>query len=304
MSPMIYLDGAEKAGKTTICQRLVDEYGATYRHFGIPDVPPTPFDLLFFEQLVEDVERAKRGELIVWDRGWASDHVYGSLMGRTSRLTLDPWLGEWLYGRVVRTVGVAAIITGPSDEAVEALRTADDQPVRVTDERASFLQYGISYAYDYSGPSQHDSQWQQHFIGVLLRVATFRQQYARLSPPDYVGPLDPAVLIVGERRNTHSSFPGAYAPFTSPTTTKFARHFGNSALSMGWTNADVVTDDMLRAPRVIVACGKQAAGRIRGVRGDYIFVPHPSWSFRWGFGQTDLDAMAHIAGRVAEIQTL
>lgn len=291
--PLIYLDGVEKAGKTSICRLLQEKYSATYHHFGLPPEPPSPFDLVFHGAMVEHVERALAGELIVWDRGWVSDHIYGSLLLRQTRLSGDAWLGEWLYGRVFRTIGVTAILTGPSLTTLESLRSDDDQPVSIRAERVGFYTHGIRFRYDYSAPSYHDTRWQEEMADALVKLAVSRCMARPLSPPDYVGPPRPKVLFVGESRKDDSRFPGAYAPFTSLYTTQLARTLGDLALQCGWTNADVVTDALLTDPRLVVACGNVARERVYPVRKDALCIPHPSWLYRWG----------KAAGRIPRIES-
>lgn len=82
-------------------------------------------------------EDAARGDDVVWDRSWASDWVYGVLLGDGREI--DPALREEMYHPFVDH---RIILTGPGGEAQFGIRTADDQPVDPHTERELYRVYG------------------------------------------------------------------------------------------------------------------------------------------------------------------
>jgi len=110
-------------------------------------------------------------------------------------------------------------------------------------------------------------------------------------PPKYVGPYDALTAVVGESRNEKSDMPGSWLPFTSRTTTQFARDmFGKDALNIGWTNMSECPPQSLRKFNKIIACGKTAAKWVNyHVDHDNVLeVSHPSWLYRWKAGRERL----------------
>src|SRR3989304_2111146 len=103
---VIVFDGPEKAGKSTIIEALRQYAKSTkffdrvyVRHWG----PVSPDDRVYAHELSQD--STCFNELVIWDRCWPSEYVYGNLLGRSRRGTGDPWLLEWLHGRAVQSNG-------------------------------------------------------------------------------------------------------------------------------------------------------------------------------------------------------
>jgi len=150
--PIIVIDGPEKAGKSTLATILKEKYGAEVKHFGAEPEAGYLYDLTFARHLLEDT--VKPG-LVVYDRSWASEVVYGAYYGRNRRLVEYPSLGERLYGQAVALVGHRAMLLGPSAEALAEKRTADDHDISPEAERAAFAEYAethswTAFANDYS----------------------------------------------------------------------------------------------------------------------------------------------------------
>ena len=280
--PIIVLDGPEKAGKSTVSAILAEEYGARVRHFGAEPAAGEFYDLTFCRALAED--HSDPG-LVVYDRSWASEVVYGSHYHRQRRLPRDPWLGEWLYGRVASTLGLRVVLLGPSAPELQALRTPDDHDLPAGLERVLFAGYATRWGWE-TRELPHDSASQRMYAGYLNNAAYRRAEASPLPPLHYVGPPRPQVLVVGESKNAWGQFPGGLAPFTSWYTTRFGRLFGREAMDFGWTNADALTDEALSqiGDPLVLACGAQARERLAPWSDtlEVVTVPHPAWFYRWG----------------------
>jgi hypothetical protein len=280
--PIVVLDGPEKAGKTTLANLLVSEYGATRRHFTAEPEAGELYDLTFLRALIAD---SRSPGIVVWDRSWASEAVYGGYFGRDRRAARDPWIAEWLYGRAVATLGVRVMLLGPSVDRLHGTRTPDDHHIPVAVERRLFEAHAQQYGWEYCIENHHTlsaAASTAHALVTHLQVRGALLEGDGVTVPDYVGPPDPRVLVVGESRNAWGHYPGGWAPFTSWYTTRFGRLFGPPGINFGWTNADVVSPDIIDRAEHVVACGAVAHKAVRLVRRDALEVPHPAWFYRWG----------------------
>ncbi len=131
----VVIDGAEKAGKTTLAMAIIahaNNAGLTtkYRHFTGAD--PVTDDSL--DEIMDDLDQVA---LVVWDRSWASGQVYGDL-GFHQRPEAVKAEGEILFKGVQP---VKLMLLGASAEALAAKRTIDDLPVEPAVEREAFADY-------------------------------------------------------------------------------------------------------------------------------------------------------------------
>jgi hypothetical protein len=282
---VIVVDGPEKAGKTTLIRaidRHLDGARVLLRAWG-----PVKSDVEYLEPLKFAVSYPG---VAVWDRSWASEHVYGLLLDRVDhRLAGDPWLGEWLYGRAVQACGLRVMVT--TDPALlRERRNATDLPVDPAIERFAFQQYA-----DQHGWSTYDmTQWSVAEVAkdvVQRAVAVAMRGTSR--PPVYCGPPGAPVVVVGEARNLGATAPGAWLPFTSRLTTLAGRALGENAYRVGWTNAEDVPPVAVRGAVGLVACGEHADQWCRYHVGhkNVLSVPHPASLYRFGKQRARIDGV-------------
>lgn len=284
--PVIIIDGPEKAGKTTLINELVKELlergiPAERVHWG----PVSPDDRVY--SVVLEPQCQDLGKVWVWDRGWPSEHVYGRLLGRDRRLSNDPWLGEWLHGRAVQVSGVRVILAGPHSSILERLRDDADLPVVPTLERQAYIEYGRRFGWTVLHDTTHTRESVRQSIDTILAELFSKETYAykRWSPPNFAGPLNAEVVVVGEKlSDKHTA--GGWLPFTSYFTTLFGREFGDDAFKVLWTNASTYDPQLLRDKEVIIACGRIATDWCRreikgGSSQKIVNIPHPSYLYRF-----------------------
>lgn len=282
MGSIIYLDGPEKAGKSTLARYLADHFGWKVRHWG-----PVPGDHVYAKQLAEDIAS---NDNWVWDRGWAAEHVYARLLNRDRRLRDDPWLGEWLHGRAVETVGARAILLGPSTQVLRDLRDRTDLAVDPGQERHLYRNYGLRFGY-FVYNNRHDDRTLEYMAAQLDAQARDRHGHG-LRPPAWAGPPDATVVFLGERRNGPPMWDqGRWLPFASRLTEQYGRLLNGAAIyHAAWTNTeDAKENDKIQrrlvSARLLVACGREAQEYARRELGrDFIVdVPHPAWLYRWAY---------------------
>lgn len=126
------IDGPEKAGKSTLVEALCLRRAYVRKWTG----PAVPDDNEYLVPLQID---AKSQRVVVWDRGWASEVVYGQLLKQPRRLAGDWQTAELLYGRMAE---IAIMLLGPDVETLKRLRDNTDLPIDPAIERQAFARYG------------------------------------------------------------------------------------------------------------------------------------------------------------------
>lgn len=291
--PVIVVDGPEKSGKSTFIEVLVHLLGpkTRVRHHGPPiSTQGRPLDLRYSAELQADL--ASTAQYTIYDRCWASDHVYDSWLKRpNSRLASNAFLGEWMYGRAVATAGARVMLLGPSDAHLYARRTPDDHALQPHLERQAFQQYAETWGWDRSLRNSTDPSALEALAKDVIELAkrrTLDMMNLRLGPLVYTGWAYPRVLFVGEVSSTKASLLGAFLPFSSMESTAFAQSIGPLALKCGWVSAVAVTDELLSRARLIVTCSAGAKDRVnefsrRGLsRPQIMDIHNPSWLYKWG----------------------
>lgn len=291
--PIIIVDGPEKAGKSTFIAELVRQLGPNTRvrhHSAVNPVAGKFLDQRYEQELREDLARPSK--YTVYDRCWASDHVYDRFFNRaTSRLKNTGFLGEWLYTRAVATTGASVMLLGPSDSHLYAMRTAEDHPISPHIERAAFETYGEVYHWDFVRRQPHGAPYTTILATQVIELVKRRaleMMALRMGPPTYVGSAHPRVLFVGDVDTQSAYMPGGFLPFTSEASVKFAESLGPLAMHCGWAFSLTVTDELLQRARLVITCGKGARDRVaefkaRGRGSTQVMDIHnPTWLYRWG----------------------
>ena len=286
---VILIDGPEKAGKSTVIAAIERRFaGVEVRRWG----PVSPDDRVYSAPMAEDLEKPG---IVVWDRGWPSEYVYGTLLNRDRRLTNDPWLGEWLHGRALQTAGVRCILLGPDPETLTKHRNETDLPVPPAVERQMYQEYGFRFGY-VTIDNQHTPWEATKCANMLVGMAYAADTRARnegVKPPWYAGPADAKVVFVGEHMGNKRTVRGAWLPLSSRLTTMLGRDLEDDAFKCGWTNAADCPPQALRNRELIVACGDTAAKwvefHVQPRR--WIRIDHPAYIYRWKDGSRGQEIM-------------
>lgn len=287
--PLIVLDGPEKAGKTTLVNHICEAYGARQVHWSY-----VKSDVEYLAPLQEAVAS---DDLVIWDRGWDSLHVYGSVLPkdierRSHRLFIDPWLGEWLYGRAVQTVGVRAILT--SDPTYRRNRRDDtDLPCDPVAEGQAYVQYARTFGWEVLYNTYTEDVMREH-AKTLVNHAYNVVGQAQAKPPVYAGPPNAPVVVVGEEGNPDNpaKMRGCWLPFTSRLTTELGRALGPDAFQVGWTNLPNASTDLLSGRRLVVACGEQVSRYLTNKLDIlHVKIPHPAFTYRYDPVKTHRDTV-------------
>lgn len=279
---ILVFDGPEKAGKTTLVQAVRSALTRIGVNVFIRKLGPCfPDDRVYGPAILADAQDTE--SVIIWDRSWAAEAVYAKLLGRQRRLINDWFLGEWLYGRTLRTVGAAFMVFSDTKKLSE-LRDKTDLPVLPTDESESFKRYTNLFGWTGLWNDYTTDSLNENVDRVLSRLDNVQESNIGLRPPEYVGPQDASVLIVGNTMSRASLIPGGVVPFTSWLTTKMGRELGHDGLKFGWTNFNVLTDEMVKNRELVILCGRNFS--TPGVSNwsltdSVVVIDHPSYTYRF-----------------------
>lgn len=241
MGQIILIDGPEKTGKSTLIKELNRQLEGT----GIPVHnrrwgAVKPDDRVYSAPLQQDLNALTKG-ITIWDRGWPSEHVYGSLLNRPRRGSTNPWILEWLHGRALHGRGAKVILLPHDVTEPTKYRDDTDLPVNVLIECATYQQYAKEFSYDvYVNDYTEDTAERNasRIIESLPEELPISGKYLSLDAShrfhDYR-------LIVGEARNPKDfqTMAGAWMPFSSAKMCSFVqKYFSNSAFQFAWCNTE------------------------------------------------------------------
>jgi hypothetical protein len=285
---IVMITGPEKVGKTTLAREVVRQsrrlgVHAVHAAFRRPDqLNPTAY--------LDMVKMGARSDtLVVMDRGWPDEMVYGDLLRREPAIKSEAW-AEWCLGAPMRTAGMGIVLAPPRRRAQ---LEDNDLQIEYEDERRRFVSYGLKWGYSVIPAMDVDTEvlaeWVIEYSDVLRNRMAVRKG-AEL--PEYVGSTTPRVVLIAETRNTKSREQLAWAAMTTRYFQELAEAIGNTAVSR--TNSDMLGNQHVRASidtaDVVLAFGRVAEKKLRnaGVK-NVRPMGHPSYVFRWGAARVRRD---------------
>jgi hypothetical protein len=275
---IIVIDGPEKAGKSTLIELLRKELLRTHvRPWG----PVDPDDRVYLQPLIADTTDTHR--IGIWDRSWASEHVYAKLLNRDRRLKDDPFLGEWFYGRAAQAVGLRIMLIPEDPNELIRRRDNTDLGVNPIVERNAFIEYAKTFGWTILYNQYTPERDKENVYRIVTKLGYIANRM--VVPPQYAGPPTAKIVFVGESRNEGSknALAGAWLPFTSPLTTQLGRDCGKSAFEYGWTNIDDMPAEFY-TDKIVVSCGNKAHDYINSLKygcETHVEIPHPAWLYRF-----------------------
>lgn len=109
---MIYIiEGPDGAGKTTLVEQIKKSHmNAKVLHFGAPQTPEEADN--YYKVYVEAINAKRDDEVLIFDRSWYSDMVYGPVMRNRHEMTQEH--ADMLSAMVVaRGGGIIIYCTAP-----------------------------------------------------------------------------------------------------------------------------------------------------------------------------------------------
>lgn len=290
MGQIIYIDGPEKSGKSTLIKELtwqLENSGVQVHHRRWGQVKPD--DRVYSAPLQQDLGVQTKG-VTIWDRGWASEYVYGNLLNRPRRGSTNPWILEWLHGRAVHGRGIKAILLPYQRTATAQHRDDTDLPVDVTAEFTAYDQYAKQFGYTSLINDYTEERLRLNAKILVESLPPEEPVNARYATFDILHPRRPYRLIVGEARNPKDfqTMAGAWLPFSSAKMCQFVqKYFGDWAFQFAWSNTEdyergVLPLSVLRGATEVYTFGKLAeAFVLRNHITPKASFLHPAFFARW-----------------------
>lgn len=275
---VIIIEGPNNSGVSELAAEVAE---ALIRH--VPDVKirrwegrAVPDDSLYAAPLLRDTSLHDHEQVVIWDRGWVSEGIQGSLLKQARRLSETPFLGEWLYGRAVNANGLRVMLEGPSAKNSFA-------PLL---EKELYTAYGKKF-----GWFMLEDQLMPKMTGYIVEAFLDRPELYTI-PPMYSGNPTAKTIFVGSWQTKDRVIEGGFLPFTTVVGKNYAKILGDSALDFGWVNSHECPPNVLRNAETLVACGDTALKWINnyvqteGGKQRIILIPHPSYFGLEGNGRS------------------
>lgn len=143
--PLVIFDGPEAAGKSTILDALIEEWGSNSR---MRSWGPRKSWLEYCQALFEDIEACKEDQtlLIAWSRSWMSRSVYNKLLaqGQSVPSTVTRELEDIVLrngGLLFFVVSPVAVLMSRRLARLEDSSNKPDHPIEPHRELAGFQEY-------------------------------------------------------------------------------------------------------------------------------------------------------------------
>lgn len=277
---LIILEGPDGAGKSTLAREIESEIGAMVLHRG----PPTEHPLDEYETPLFPY-RPREDIHIVCDRWHVGEWVYPRVLGRKSQADKAMWRHLELF---LAARGALIIYLMPGLDVLRRRLHRDGDWLIKTDQLADIYELYTLQTYRTDMRVEVVQTCSpEHVIAAAKGLES--EAAAILHNGSYVGPPNPKMLYVGERRSFEYPYPPAFGPYP-----KTCGHWMLSHLYMmphvGLANA--YEEDLhvlwtsLDEPRV-VALGKLADAELVNAGVPHGAVPHPQYVRRFHHRQGD-----------------
>jgi hypothetical protein len=248
---IIILDGPEKSGKSTLIERVRQDlecvgYDVRLRKWGQLVID----DREYAEPLMRDTE-SYSNVVTIWDRSWASEHVYAKMLNRDRRLKDNPLLGELLHRRALFGQGMAFMLAPAVEDGAVSRRDSSDLSVDPLLERKEFINYALKYRWFGMLNAYTDESLAKNARTIVNAVtkkiagAVHNQRYL------VVPSVERSVLFVGNQ-NIDDPIPGGWLPFSSDRMLRFVSLFGQYSLMASYADANFLNDQNVAGYKYII----------------------------------------------------
>lgn len=247
---LIVIDGPEKAGKTTLVTALASDLRRLGHLVTVHKQGPWEPNDAFIAPRVKS--HAHDSVIHIWDRAWASEEVYATLLNRRRRANGNPFLMEWLHGRATPH----KFILLPTDIEYNArLRDDTDLPVNPGAEYSEFAKYR-----DYGYKILYNSYTAEDILSNISTVyASMDRKSSMYAPISYVYGSPEAKIVFVAPRNEGCKFDRWMPLSYNAAYEMFSEVLGTAAFKCAYMFAHVGNPALLADARLVTAIGKEAA---------------------------------------------
>jgi len=261
---IVIIDGPNKSGKSLLINNVVEQlqnlkFEVKVRHWG----PLKVDDREYTESLVED---SKSSDIIIWDRSWVCESVYGTMLNRKRRLVDNPWLGEFLHTRGIKRNGLCFIVM-PALAGLN-IDLLDKTDAKYSDnpylERDLFMKYADRFRWN----KLFNNFDKKSLDGMTDTVIKEIQNY------DQKQHVSKVAFILEE--TTDKPIPGGWLPGSTPTVAMYAQNFHYGATISEWIYTKDIDEYNLENFEIIVATSaklKNALRKINKIKQKVEYVP-------------------------------
>ena len=248
---IIYLDGPEKAGKSTLANEILEGFepdrSLLVKHAG-RDAQDG------FGYLLPFVAGIDSPDIHVWDRGWSSEVVYGRMLREGRLFSKDPFLCEWFYGRAMAGRGGKFVVLPSKVDFLAELRDESDLDVLPGDEYSAWRNYANAWGYRIIINNYDEESLMAN--AAKCRGSAFIDTH-KMPSTDYIGPLHPKWLFVGD---CFQDYAFEQRPFFNETAAEYWRGFGaESVKRMGFASVAGFESIGTNLTNRIITVGNKAA---------------------------------------------
>lgn len=132
MATYYIVEGPDGAGKTTLVEKLLAVHpDASLAHFGKPATDEEAFN--YWKVYMQYIKDHEKDRVVILDRGWYSDMVYGPVMRDREEMTID---NMELLEMAVKACGGGVIIycTGRPDILWRRCKTRGEDYIHTTEQ--------------------------------------------------------------------------------------------------------------------------------------------------------------------------
>jgi len=256
---IIVIDGPNKAGKTTLENNVVKElqcigYSAYIRHWG----PLQTDDREYALPLIED---SRNNDIVIWDRSWASEHVYAKLLDRDRRMKDNPFIGEFLHRRAIFGQGMSFILVPSISDGAVSRVDESDLGVDPIKERQLFIDYAVKFKW--FGILNHytEESLVKNTKTVIKFITTRIGGVIRDQRHIVIPPIPRSAIFIGNQ-TIDPPMIGGWLPFTSTRLFNFASLFGQYALAASWADTNYITAKMLEDYKYVIVTDNSSETRV------------------------------------------
>jgi hypothetical protein len=242
----IHIEGPEKAGKTSFIKTLAKmarKSGYYRKVVVVKYTKPAPQGewVYYIDEMKEHLEKhILKGDLVIYDRGWMSELVYGELLPGSRSINNNLLIGGHLLNRASITNGRGIVLLGPDVETLEKNRDDSDLPVDVSEERRTYKHYADYFGWEFV-QNIHTSAYTTILAKHLLKdLEICRNAHFKFAYSEYAGNLLDGRLIVLDEPNKFAHW-------------KLITKLEGFANNVAWANIKSVNPAMLRHVHKIVA---------------------------------------------------